>query len=247
MIYYIYLTTNLINGKKYIGQHKGDIDDSYLGSGILISTAIKKYGKQNFKKEILQICSSREEADELEKYYINLYNAVLDENFYNLQEGGTGGDGWRACHRWLKNHPNEAKKIYQQNAKKLQQWQKEHPEERYEKIIKPMLEGSKKWKENHPEEVAALMKKVNYAKEQWQKEHPEEYQRQVEEWRKKGSEVNSQKVKCITTDKIFNSQSEAARFYNIPQGNISKCLKGERKSAGKHPETGEKLQWKLID
>ena len=53
--YYIYLTTNLINGKKYIGKHYGEINDSYLGSGILIKKAIKKYGSNNFTKKILFI------------------------------------------------------------------------------------------------------------------------------------------------------------------------------------------------
>lgn len=52
---YIYMTTNLINGKKYIGKHKGELNDSYLGSGTLLLRAIKKYGKENFKKEILYI------------------------------------------------------------------------------------------------------------------------------------------------------------------------------------------------
>ena len=34
--YYIYLTINLINGKKYIGKHYGELDDSYLGSGTIL-------------------------------------------------------------------------------------------------------------------------------------------------------------------------------------------------------------------
>lgn len=91
--YYIYLTTNNINGKKYIGQHKGYLDDDYYGSGTTILKAIDKYGKQNFSKQILCICKSREEADQQEKYYIQKYNAVENSNFYNNAEGGSGADG----------------------------------------------------------------------------------------------------------------------------------------------------------
>lgn len=239
--YYIYLTTNLINGKKYIGQHKGELNDSYYGSGTNIIKAIQKYGKENFKKEILCICSNREELDEKEKEYIKKYNAVEDPNFYNLHEGGSGGDGWRSARRYLQQHPE----IYQQNAKRLQKWALENPELYREKVIKPFIEKSKEWRRNNPEEVQKIMKKVNEAKEQWQKNNPDKHQKQIEKWRKKGSEANSKKVICINTGEIFNSISEAARHFNIHQGNISKCLKGERQSAGKHPITKEKLKWQF--
>lgn len=47
-MYYIYLTINLINNKKYIGMHHGELNDSYLGSGNSITEAIKKYGEKKF-------------------------------------------------------------------------------------------------------------------------------------------------------------------------------------------------------
>jgi hypothetical protein len=49
----IYITTNLINGKQYIGLHSKN-NKSYLGAGTLLLKAIKKYGKENFSKEILK-------------------------------------------------------------------------------------------------------------------------------------------------------------------------------------------------
>ena len=89
---YIYLTTNLINNKKYIGQHKASqFDTKYKGSGKILSKAIKKYGFDNFKTEILYECSSKEELDSKEKYYILLYNADLSSDFYNITPGGSGG------------------------------------------------------------------------------------------------------------------------------------------------------------
>lgn len=87
----VYLVTNLINNKKYIGMDSLNCP-YYLGSGVFIKKAIKKYGRKNFKKEILQVCETREELLECEKYWINFFNAVNDKNFYNMREGGQGGD-----------------------------------------------------------------------------------------------------------------------------------------------------------
>ena len=70
------------------------------------------------------------------------------------------------------------------------------------------------------------MQKVNEKKEEWQRTHPEEHQKQIEVWRQKGSETNSIKILCVTTNEIFNSISEAGRHYNVAQPNITKCLKG---------------------
>ena len=57
----------------------------------------------------------------------------------------------------------------------------------------------------------------------------------------------SRKVMCVTTDRDFNCIKEASEYYNIDHTNISACCKGKRKSAGKHPVTGEKLVWKYLD
>lgn len=87
---YIYLTTNLINNKKYIGQHKyskPEIDKNYLGSGKYICRAIHTYGISNFKCEILECCDTKEELALKEKYYISKFNAVNNINFYNIDDG----------------------------------------------------------------------------------------------------------------------------------------------------------------
>ena len=92
---YIYITENKINGKKYIGQKKSTkfLDTKYLGSGAILQKAIKKYGKENFIVSMICECNSKEELDEMEIYYINLYNAQNDSSFYNLTKGGESGLG----------------------------------------------------------------------------------------------------------------------------------------------------------
>jgi group I intron endonuclease len=85
----IYKTTNLVNGKFYIGQDSNN-DPNYLGSGLLINKAIKKYGKNNFLKEVLENCNSKEELDEKEKFWISNLSATTIG--YNISFGGTGGD-----------------------------------------------------------------------------------------------------------------------------------------------------------
>ena len=90
---YIYLTTNLINGKKYIGKHKSTaFDIRYKSSGVALNNAIKKYGRENFTTELIESFNSKEELNEAEIKYIKKYNAVYDSNYYNIANGGEGGD-----------------------------------------------------------------------------------------------------------------------------------------------------------
>lgn len=100
--HYVYLTTNLVNNMKYIGMHYGELDDAYLGSGKLLNLAIKKYGRDNFKKEIIKIANSAQENAQNEKEIIKEYNAIADRNFYNIHEGGFGGDTWSGQPEYIK-------------------------------------------------------------------------------------------------------------------------------------------------
>jgi group I intron endonuclease len=86
----VYLIENLINGKKYIGMDTKNNPD-YLGSGTLIKKAVKKYGKINFKKSILEHCSSLNELEERETWWINYFNALERKDFYNLEDNRKRG------------------------------------------------------------------------------------------------------------------------------------------------------------
>lgn len=93
MNHYVYEITNLINGKKYIGKRscKCDIEkDKYMGSGTYLIKAMKKYGKDNFKKDILEVCESEEQAYESERVRIENIEAYRNPNYYNLAYGGNG-------------------------------------------------------------------------------------------------------------------------------------------------------------
>ena len=85
----IYKTTNLINGKIYVGQDSHNNPD-YLGSGKLIQKAIKKYNKKNFKKEVLCKCKTKEELNEKEIYWIKKLKSQNRNIGYNITDGGLG-------------------------------------------------------------------------------------------------------------------------------------------------------------
>lgn len=91
--YYIYKTTNNVNGKIYIGQRVTCLPiekDDYLGSGKLLLKAIDKYGKQNFSKQILHIVNCRSQLNQIQKQLVNEEFISLTTN-YNLALGGYGG------------------------------------------------------------------------------------------------------------------------------------------------------------
>lgn len=93
-MYYVYIITNLINGKKYIGMSinkKKWFRKNYYGSGKLIKQAIIKYGKENFIKEVVKEFENEDECRKYERYLIKTNNAVDDPSYYNMSPGGYGG------------------------------------------------------------------------------------------------------------------------------------------------------------
>lgn len=96
MICCIYMITNLIDGKKYIGQttnynkrsktHFSKLRDNKHHNEHL-QRAFNKYGEKNFKIEILSLCDENQ-LDELEKEYIKKYNCCDERYGYNLMDGG---------------------------------------------------------------------------------------------------------------------------------------------------------------
>ena len=103
MKYVIYLTVNMVNHKVYIGVHKTnpEIFDGYLGSGTALKQAIKKYGKHNFIVEVLCQCQTEEELNKREIEYIEKFNAVCIEDFYNVSFDSFPE---LAFYVWLKDH-----------------------------------------------------------------------------------------------------------------------------------------------
>lgn len=131
---YIYKTTNLINNKIYIGQHhyeRNHIDPHYLGGGKNLHLAFKKYGKENFKCEILEWCDSFEELNEKETYWIKFYNSKDRRIGYNLDDGGQGIPGYH--------HTNEAKEKISKNNCKYWKGRSLHPN-----TIRASIESRKK-------------------------------------------------------------------------------------------------------
>jgi len=137
---YIYLTTNTVNNKKYIGQHKASHQDDYIGSGTLLLRAIKKHKKENFINEILEVCYSKEEMNEREFYWIDKFNAVESEMYYNITEGGNKPPIWF--------HTEEEKLIKSKNMKIIRS------SEEYKKNVELY------WTEDRRKERSELTKKV---------------------------------------------------------------------------------------
>ncbi len=98
----IYLVTNLINQMKYVGQtirtlkqrKSSHLSSSKKGSTYYLHRAIRKYGAENFKWEVIYNASSEEELNEKETFFIKEYNTNSQDG-YNLTEGGRGIRGWK--------------------------------------------------------------------------------------------------------------------------------------------------------
>jgi group I intron endonuclease len=104
-MYFIYITSNLINGKRYVGlcSMKKKNWENYLGSGKILIKAIKKYGVESFSRKIFSYHENLEDAIAEERKYILENNCHLSEQWYNIAVGFTT-DGFKG-----KSHTDEHK------------------------------------------------------------------------------------------------------------------------------------------
>lgn len=142
---YIYLITNKLNDKVYIGKHSTDnLDDGYMGSGKIIKRAINKYGIENFTKEYLAFCDTESTLNYLERFYIKKYKST--EVGYNITGGGEGCLGLIHSKETRKKLSDIARK--NNIGEKNPFWHKHHSMKSRQKMSKTLKENYVK--EKHP-------------------------------------------------------------------------------------------------
>lgn len=271
--YVIYMHKNKINGKVYIGQtcqkpeYRWNHGEGYVNCSYFYR-AIKKYGWDNFDHIILEENLSFEEANEKEQYFISFYKTNQEQFGYNLQSGGNNhqvSDTTREkCKQnSLKMWENEEHKKYisqvmkekwqeEEYRNKQMEYRKNNPHTISEDGRKRISEARKKYIQEHGTPTQGIghteetKEKIRQSK--LGEKNPMYGKHHTEEQKQKVREKLGKKVQCIETGQIFNSRAEAAQWCGLAKGSsISANLSGKKKSAGKHPETGEKLHWKNID
>lgn len=224
----IYITTNLVNGKRYIGRDSNN-NPHYYGSGTAIKKALKKYGKHNFKKEILEHCDNTEKLQEQEMHWIKKFNAVESDEFYNLDNNTYGSTKF--------NKPSPDSK----SQKMKQYWSSMLPNERV-KFSETMSNAqSKKGKKHSPQSKLMIVKnrktfRVNNRKSKGLRVQSESTKllrsKIMQDKSQSYSKLFMIKVDQYTLDDVYiktwDSLSDIKTSLNLDIGSISNCINGKR-------------------
>lgn len=228
---FIYKTTNLLNGKYYIGKYAGK-RSTYLGSGIHLKSALEKYGRKNFKRIIIEECKSLKELSDREKYWIELFDAVNDPRSYNLTEGGQGGFSHITKTHYTANLDKKYGKVIQQPPHAITS---DHIQE-----YVVTLDG-----------VSKIFTGMDSVSNYLEIERSQVYKYFNLEKPKKGYKHISLSVDTYTDyfyliDGVqYETSKEVCNKYNISQGTLShRCLKSDRFDWWKIVEVKEK--WKKL-
>lgn len=243
---FIYVTTNIVNGKRYLGQKKFvDYWWNYLGSGTLLRRAIEKYGKENFTREIIDIAFSEEELDKKEYDYSIFFNVVESDDWYNLVVGGgvTYGQNPYANKTEEEMEEIRKKKSELSSGSNNPMYGRHHSAETKKKIsdihkIGMLGERNPFYGHHHSEETKQMLRELNIGK----KATPE-MKKHMSESRIGYKNSRAAPIYCPELNRIFWGATEATEIYGFNRQNIGKCCYEKNKHCGKHPETNESLSW----
>lgn len=218
----IYKITNKINSKSYIGQTIRTIEKRWKehlknkSHCSALSSAIKKYGAENFEIKVLAICSSIEELNHRESYYIRLLNTLAPTG-YNLDTGGDGKivseETRKRMSRKGKDHPMFGKTHKKES---LQQMSKSHKGRKHTKetgIKISKAHTGRKHTEKAKHNMSQAQKKIPKKPHVMAKLH-------------EANKKKSRSVVCNETGEVFESLKAAARAINSGSSNISRHIRG---------------------
>ena len=143
---FVYITTCIVNNKKYLGQRKYSPGwQGYLGSGVAFLNAVDKYGKENFRREIVCEADTAEELNKLEYELSIKYDVVNSDDWYNLCYGGYSTNGFKFS--------DESKKVMSEKKKGVYDGSKNPMYGVHRKLTE---DHKRKISENHREQTGEL-------------------------------------------------------------------------------------------
>ena len=232
--------------KYYIGQTCQELERRWKsGKGYTstkFSLAIEKFGWDNFEHGVLEEHIPQEKIDEVEAYYIELFDAV--DNGYNTYKQNYSG--YHFSDLWSNNDIKQSmvkKLIEQRNTQEYHEAQSQRMKKLWEteKYRKSQKES---WTKERKEKMS---KKV---KEYWKDpEYKNKIQKAQSEYRKKDWQNPEYRkkmcvqVRCVETNEIFESVKAASEWCGVKSNTLSMALRSKTHQSGKHPESGVKLHW----
>jgi group I intron endonuclease len=222
----IYLITNKINGKRYVGQTIQTLRNRWHGhkqaslpgkSTVPLYNAIRKYGLENFEIKVLSRSHSMEELNHREAYCIKLLG-TLSPNGYNLATGGSNS---------LHSQETKDKISKIKTGKKIGPYTEQHSKNMsiaQKGIPKP---HSKEWCENHKNKMTG-------------RKHSEESKQK----RRDGGKCK--KIFSPETNKTYGSIAKAGREHGISPANIHTLMHGKIKFL-RDKVTGQKLTFIRVE
>lgn len=202
------------NGKVYIGITSQKLnrrwrDGKGYNNHVYFGRAIKKYGWENFKHEVLFEGLSKEEAAQKEIELIKSYKSNNENYGYNLSSGGESGSKGYKYTKEQREHLSELRK-----GENNYMYGKHHTKETIEKI------RISKRKENLSEETLHKMSVAKLGKKR-SKSSIEKQKKTI-----------GKKVICIENQMTFSSVKEASKTFKIDSSSIAKVCRGVRKTSG---------------
>ena len=216
---YIYKITNLKNGKIYVGKReKPTFDANYWGSGKYLLNAINKYGKENFNRDVLEWCTTKEELHEREKYWIEKLDALSESVGYNLVPGGRGGSAFGKHNGAFNKHwytdGNSQILCYEEDAP--EGWVRGYSQSRKDKTSR--INKGKKFSEEHKNKIRQSLK-MNPPLGMKGKKHSDDWKEMMS---------NTHKGKTLSSETRFKISNSLKEYYTIHEsGNKGKVVSEE--------------------